>query len=171
PQPPTSVRTNESSNSAGELSLAHPVTFLPSLSSSDLLSLLPPVFSLRREWQDKSPPPSSLSNQRKLDVLSLPQLLRPASSKRSASSAGEKSNNISRQQQHTSSNNNNEPARSSHLYSSHLGQNLSSKMDLNRSILATEEAQHLKKLIQDYIVSFIKVGDKVGASKFLKFKY
>ncbi|KAH0776563.1 hypothetical protein KY290_007974 [Solanum tuberosum] len=36
---------------------------------------------------------------------------------------------------------------------------------------ATEEAQHLKKLIQDYIASFIKVGDKVGASKFLKFKY
>ncbi|KAG5586803.1 hypothetical protein H5410_047237 [Solanum commersonii] len=35
---------------------------------------------------------------------------------------------------------------------------------------ATEEAQHVKKLIQDYIASFIKVGDKVGASKFLKFK-
>ncbi|WMV41823.1 hypothetical protein MTR67_035208 [Solanum verrucosum] len=26
--------------------------------------------------------------------------------------------------------------------------------------MATEEAQHLKKLIQDYIASFIKVGDK-----------
>ncbi|KAL3370953.1 hypothetical protein AABB24_007796, partial [Solanum stoloniferum] len=38
-------------------------------------------------------------------------------------------------------------------------------------VKATEEAQHVKKLIQDYFASFIKVGDKVGASKFLKFKY
>ncbi|KAH0661345.1 hypothetical protein KY284_026276 [Solanum tuberosum] len=37
-------------------------------------------------------------------------------------------------------------------------------------VKATEEAQHVKKLIQDYFASFIKVGDKVGASKFLKFK-
>ncbi|KAG5628098.1 hypothetical protein H5410_013316, partial [Solanum commersonii] len=74
-------------------------------------------------------------------------------------------------QQHNSSNDNNEPARSSHLHSSYLRGNSSSKTYLNRSVLETEEAQHLKKLIQDYIVSFIKVGDKVGASKFLNFEY
>ncbi|KAG5609771.1 hypothetical protein H5410_021052 [Solanum commersonii] len=39
-------------------------------------------------------------------------------------------------------------------------------LDFLRRILtdpsqATEEAQHLKKLIQEYIASFIKVGDKV----------
>ncbi|KAG5570846.1 hypothetical protein H5410_060612 [Solanum commersonii] len=32
----------------------------------------------------------------------------------------------------------------------------------------TEEAQHLKKLIQDYIASFIKVGDKGIDEKFKK---
>ncbi|KAH0644571.1 hypothetical protein KY284_032455 [Solanum tuberosum] len=66
---------------------------------SSLLSLLPLVSSLRREWRDKSPPLSRLSNQQKLAALSLPQLLWPASSKQSTSAAGEESNNISGQQQ------------------------------------------------------------------------
>ncbi|XP_027771685.1 uncharacterized protein LOC114076559 isoform X4 [Solanum pennellii] len=34
------------------------------------------------------------------------------------------------------------------------------KTDLNRSVQATQEALHIKKLIQDYTISFIKVGDK-----------
>ncbi|KAH0686188.1 hypothetical protein KY289_016951 [Solanum tuberosum] len=32
--------------------------------------------------------------------------------------------------------------------------------DLLSEVEATEEAQHVKKLIQDYFASFIKVGDK-----------
>ncbi|WMV30254.1 hypothetical protein MTR67_023639 [Solanum verrucosum] len=83
PQPPLSVRTDENSTIAGELSLS----LLPSPSSLRFpllissLSLIPPFSSLRQEWRDKSPPPSCLSNQRKLPALSLPHLLRPASSK------------------------------------------------------------------------------------------
>ncbi|KAG5632411.1 hypothetical protein H5410_004128 [Solanum commersonii] len=78
-----------------------PVALLPPPSSShlisSLLSLLPPVSSHRREWRDKSLPLSHLSNQRKFTALSLPQLLRPASSKQSTLAAGEESNNISGQ--------------------------------------------------------------------------
>ncbi|KAG5579829.1 hypothetical protein H5410_050456, partial [Solanum commersonii] len=121
----------------------HPVALL----FSSLLSLLPPISSHGRERRDKSPPPSRLSNQRKFTALSLPQLLRPVSSKQSTSAAGEESNNI-------------------------FGQLTSTSIHCPSPLIqATEEAQHLKKLIQDYIASFIKVGDKVGASKFLKFKY
>uniref|UniRef100_M1C8U7 Uncharacterized protein n=1 Tax=Solanum tuberosum TaxID=4113 RepID=M1C8U7_SOLTU len=116
--------------------------------------------------------------------------------RRTATSARDSSDELSAKHQRTNSNDNNVPMRSSHLHSSHILRNSSSKTDLNRSVLATEEAQHvkklihdyfasfikvgdkateeaqhLKKLIQDYIASFIKVGDKVGASKFLKFRY
>ncbi|WMV46871.1 hypothetical protein MTR67_040256 [Solanum verrucosum] len=80
------------------------------------------------------------------------QHLRPT-----ATSARASSDELPAKQQQTS---NNEPARSSHLHSSHLRRNSSSKMDLTRSVIATEEAQYLKELIQDYIASFIKVGDK-----------
>ncbi|KAG5599127.1 hypothetical protein H5410_030497 [Solanum commersonii] len=45
------------------------------------------------------------------------------------------------------------------------------ELEQGKMEMAIEEAQHLKKLIQDFIASFIKVGDKVGASKFLKLKY
>ncbi|KAG5622434.1 hypothetical protein H5410_007652 [Solanum commersonii] len=96
PQPPPSVRTGESSTIAGELSRrSSPFAFL----FSSLLSLLSPVSSLRREWRDKSPPPSRFSNQRKIVALSLPQLLQPASSKQSATATGKESNNISGQHQ------------------------------------------------------------------------
>ncbi|KAG5568550.1 hypothetical protein H5410_064436 [Solanum commersonii] len=120
---------------------------------SSLLSLLPPVSSCRRERRDKSPPLSRLSNQQKFAPLSLPQLLQPASSKQSTSAAGEESNNISGQLTPTSI---------------HCPSPL---IEVSECLGTTEEVQHLKKLIQDYIASFIKVGDMVGASKFLKFKY
>ncbi|KAH0672459.1 hypothetical protein KY290_024695 [Solanum tuberosum] len=87
------------------------------------------------------------------------QHLRPTTTSARASS-----DELPAKQQRTSSNDNNKPAISSHLHSSHLRRNSSSKTDLNRSVLATEEAQHLKKLIQDYIASFIKVGDDVFVS-------
>ncbi|KAG5611919.1 hypothetical protein H5410_023200 [Solanum commersonii] len=75
------------------------------------------------------------------------------------------SDELPAKQQRTSNNDNNEPVISLHLHSSHLRRNSSFK-DGSQQIRPT---QHLKKLIQDYIASFIKVGDKVGASKFLKF--
>ncbi|WMV40972.1 hypothetical protein MTR67_034357 [Solanum verrucosum] len=77
PQPPPLVRTGESSTIAGEISLSLlplPSSRLPppfAFLFSSLLSLLPLVSSLRREWRDKSQPLSRLSNQQKLAVLSL----------------------------------------------------------------------------------------------------
>ncbi|KAG5601021.1 hypothetical protein H5410_032391, partial [Solanum commersonii] len=111
-----------------------------------LLALLFSLAPLSSHARDKSLSLSRLSNQRKFASLSLPQLLQPTSSKQSTSVAGEEINNIS-------------------------GQLTPTSIHCPSPLIATEEAQHLKKLIQDYIASFIKVGDKVGAAKFLKFKY
>ncbi|WMV46840.1 hypothetical protein MTR67_040225 [Solanum verrucosum] len=90
-----------------------------------------------------------------------------------ASAAGEESNNISGQQQparepatgETVTHQQQRQQRTSEILASPF---LSSpaKFDFKdgsqqiRPRLATEEVQHLKKLIQDYSASFIKVGDK-----------